>query len=281
MTIGAVSKLKGRAASLPRNLWTLERFGLTPSKLPHRLFDRSAPRVLSVSLPKAGTHLLERALCLHPRLYRKILATVWPEALDRWGGLEGLLRTLGPGQVLVAHLPFEPDYPDAMAATDTGALLLVRDPRDIVISQAHYAVTRPDHPFYEAFARCTTLEERIRVAIDGDEQTGLLSVAERLDRYAGWMGAAAFVVRFEDLIGPNGGGDIERQRLAVQGMYRHLGVESDDALVERVCRRLFSGDSPTFRRGSIGGWRSQFDHDLSSRFDTAAGDRLAAYGYER
>ena len=233
-----------------------------------------------MSLPKAGTHLLERALCLHPHLYRKILATVWPEALDRWAGLEGLLRTVGPGQVIVAHLPFEPDYPGAMAATNTGALLLVRDPRDIVVSQAHYAVTRPDHPFHEAFARCNTLEERIGVAIDGDEQTGLMSVAERLERYAGWMDAVAFVVRFEDLIGPNGGGDVERQQLAVQGMYRHLDVESDDALVERVCRQLFSGDSPTFRRGSIGGWRSQFDDDLRSRFDAAAGDQLIAYGYE-
>lgn len=277
---GSAAGWRARASSIPRNLWTLERFGLTPSKLPRRLTERGAPSVLSVSLPKAGTHLLERALCLHPRLYRKILATVWPEALDRWGGLDGLLRKLAPGQVAVAHLPFEPDYPDALRTNRTGALLLVRDPRDIVLSQAHYAVTRPDHPFHEAFARCATLEDRIRVAIDGDDATGLASVAQRLDRYAGWMRGHALLVRFEDLVGPQGGGSRDRQRSVVRDIYGHLGIDDGDALVDNVCDRLFSGDSPTFRRGAVEQWRSQFDEAMVAHFNAAAGDRLSAYGYQ-
>jgi sulfotransferase 6B1 len=271
--------VRSRAGSIPRNLWTLQRFGLTPSKLPYRIADRGAPKVLSVSLPKAGTHLLERTLCLHRRLYRKMLPTVWPEALPKWDGLDGLLRTLAPGQVVVAHLDFDPTYPDVIERAATKVLFLIRDPRDIVVSQAHFAHTRPDHPFHAAFAKYEAVSDRIRVAIEGDAATGLPSVAERLDQYEGWLRGPALVVRFEDLIGPSGGGDADRQRASVQGIYRHLGIDAAPGTVADVCDRLFSGDSPTFRRGSIGQWETQLDDALRSRFHEIVGDRLATFGY--
>jgi hypothetical protein len=276
-----ISGWKARAASLPRNVWTLERFGLTPAKLRYRVVpDRRSPRVLSVSLPKAGTHLLERAVCLHPRLYRKLLPTVWPEGLvDRWGGLPGLLQTLSPGQVAIAHLPFHEDYAAALHASRTNALFLIRDPRDIVLSQAHYAVKHPEHPFHRAFARAPDVRGRIAVAIDGDEEAGLESIAQRLDRYEGWLHGAALVVRFEDLIGRDGGGDRDRQRGVIEDVYRHLGVDASPRLIDRTCDRLFSSDSPTFRRGAIGGWRTQMDDELLTRFRAAVGDRAARYGY--
>ena len=272
-----IATLRSRAESFGWNLWTLERFGLTPSKLRYRLLDRSAPKVLSVSLPKAGTHLLERALCLHPRLYRKLRATVWPEALPRWGGLEGLLRGMAPGQITLAHLPFDPSFEASI--DDTRVVFLIRDPRDVVLSEAHYAAARPNHPYHAAFERCTTLADRIRVAIDGDEAVDMRSIAVRLDRYGGWLDGTAHVVRFEDLVGPRGGGSTERQHAAVHDLYAYLGVESDDALVASVCERLFSGDSPTFRRGAVGQWRTEFDADLERHFEAAVGGRLETYGY--
>ena len=47
---------------LARQLWTAQRFGLTPRKLAGRAARAGVPRVLVVSLPKAGTHLVERAV---------------------------------------------------------------------------------------------------------------------------------------------------------------------------------------------------------------------------
>jgi hypothetical protein len=208
-----------------------------------------------------------------------MLATIWPEALSRWHGLGGLLGTLSPGQVVVAHLPFEPEYPEAIREAGVKVLFLTRDPRDIVLSQAHFAVARPDHPFHEAFAAQGDLRGRIIVAIQGDPATGLPSIANRLDRYEPWLAPPTFVARFEDLVGPNGGGDAARQRDVVERLYRHLGLDDDPGLVDQVCSRLFSDASPTFRRGAIGQWRSQFDDELLDRFRAVAGDRLAAYGY--
>src|SRR3982751_3014848 len=101
--------------ALDRHLWTLQRFGLSASKAPSRMRPAGAPRVLCVSIPKAGTHLLERALCLHPRLYRKVVPTVTDDKLRRYGGLDGLLARVKPGQVIVSHLRFQPGYPEIIA----------------------------------------------------------------------------------------------------------------------------------------------------------------------
>lgn len=268
-----------RIRSMPRNLWTLERFGLTPSKLPRRLANAGAPRVLCVSIPKAGTHLLERALCLHPRLYRKLLPTLTNASLKRWGGLDGLLATVRPGQVIASHLRFDAAFPDALARRRVPVIFLVRDPRDLVISQANYVARRSDHRFNPLFAQRAGSRERLELAIAGDSQHGLRSVGERLEVYAGWLGTEALVVRFEDLVGPGGGGDADRQAGTVRAIYRHVDLPVDDAFLSRVCGRLFSSESPTFRRGAIGQWRDLFDDELERLFERTAGDVMRAYGY--
>jgi sulfotransferase 6B1 len=268
-----------RIRAMPRNAWTLERFGLTPSKLLRRITDRAAPRVLCVSIPKAGTHLLERALCLHPRLYRKLLPTLSNASLHRWGGLDGLLAKVEPGQVIASHLRFDAAFPDVVDRRHVPVIFLVRDPRDLVVSQVNYVARRSDHRFGPLFAQRAGVRERLELAIQGDPEHRLRSVGARLRVYEGWLDSNALVVRFEDLVGPHGGGDGDRQAEAVRGIYRHIGMSIEDALVSRICGRLFSSESPTFRKGSIGQWRELFDDDLEELFERNAGDATRAYGY--
>jgi hypothetical protein len=264
---------------MPRDAWTLERFGLTPSKLWRRVADRDAPRVLCVSIPKAGTHLLERALCLHPRLYRKLLPTLTNASLTRRGGLDGLLATVRPGQVIASHLRFDGAFPGVADRRHVPVVFLMRDPRDLVISQANYVARRSDHRFNALFAQRSGPRERLELAIAGDPAHGLRSVAQRMEVYAGWLGSNAHVVRFEDLVGASGGGDADRQTDAVRAIYRHIGMPVDDDFVAKICARLFSSESPTFRRGSIGQWRELFDDELEGLFERTAGDVMRLYGY--
>src|SRR2546427_9566314 len=119
--------------SVPLDRWTFERFGLTPGKLARRVADTGAPRVFCISIPKAGTHLLERALCLHPRLYRKLLPTFNDNNIRRWGGLGTVLAKLRPGQILISHLHFRPEYRSLLHAGGIRCIFLIRDPRDIIV----------------------------------------------------------------------------------------------------------------------------------------------------
>jgi hypothetical protein len=265
--------------SVPLDRWTFERFGLTPAKLARRVGDTRAPRVLCVSIPKAGTHLLERALCLHPRLYRKLLPTVSEENIRRLGGFEKLLRRIRSGQVVASHLRFSPGLPEKLARSGVAGVFLVRDPHDIVVSQIHYVAKREDHRLHDVFAERADTREKLRLAIGGDRARGVPSIGDRLDYFAGWLDAGCLVLRFEDLVGAGGGGDDTRQTDAVASLYRHVGLPADERTVASICKQLFSSDSPTFRKGSIGGWRDSFDAELEELFDSVVGDRAAPYGY--
>lgn len=267
------------AGSMKRRVWTLQRFGLLPGDLRYRLLDRNAPKVFCVSIPKAGTHLLERAICLHPRLYRKLLPTIGDGNVVRWKSLDHILANLHLGQTLVSHLSFRPEFPAALEKHGVRTVFLMRDPRDTVVSQAHFVTRETKHRQHDAFVDQASDRDRLILSIQGDPTRGVLGIAERLDRYAGWLTSGAFAVRFEDLVGPGGGGDAATQEAAVRGIYRHLGLPDDPALVRSVCARLFSSASPTFRKGSIGGWRDSFDPELERLFEETVQGRLEQYGY--
>jgi hypothetical protein len=265
--------------SLGRGLWALDRFGLSPKKLPARTMNRTQPKILCVSIPKSGTHLVERALCLHPRLYRRLLPMVKSTNLGRWKGLDNLLAPVRPGQLVMAHLPFEDGYPQTLASRDIKALFVIRDPRDVVVSEAHYVSSDPKHRGHELFARQATFKDMLMLVIRGDEEHGWLPMAETLQRYDGWLSSGALVLRFEDLIGTAGGGHDGTQRTALSGMFAHIGLPVDDAFLSRVGGKLFSKRSPTFRKGAIGTWSEAFDDEVREAFDQTAGPFLERYGY--
>jgi hypothetical protein len=259
---------------LSRHRWTAERFGLTPRKLVSRVSAAGLPKVLCVSLPKAGTHLIERAVCLHPRLYRPMLPTLNPENVGP-EGLEGVVDKLRPGQVVVAHLPFDAGYASLLGGTKV--FFVIRDPRDIAVSLAHYIEGSGDHPLHPAYNERPDVRARIELAILGDSEARppAPSLESVLAGFAGWLESGALVVRYEDLIGVRGGGDDGAQARTIAAIYEHLGLE----IPSRLPERLFSSASPTFRKGAIGQWREHFDPGLAELFQRAAGRWPEAYGY--
>ena len=259
--------------------WDAERFGWTPSGLAARVSPTGLPVVLCVSVPKAGTHLLERAICRTPGLYRRLLPTVNDENAARWNGLPALLQSSRGGQVLMAHVRHTTEVARAATAGPVRTLFMIRDPRDIVLSQASYIYGEKNHPRHALFAAAADDDERIALAIRGSVQGGLPSVGERLREYAGWLSSGALVLRFEDLIGPRGGGQAARQEQALASMYEFFDVELDSAVVEKIREGIFSAHSPTFSKGIVGRWRDRFDDRLRALFKETAADELIAYGY--
>jgi hypothetical protein len=262
-----------------RWLWTGQRLGLSPGKVLRRIANRAEPKVVCVCIPKAGTHLLERALCLHPRLYRKLIPTLGPRIVGKWGGLVGVGSRLRPGQIVMTHLPYDAAYPPALARMGVRTIFLIRDPRDIAISQTYFVMSKADHWLHETFAERSDFQSRLRLAIEGAPGVGLESAEERLEGFAGWLADADTVVRFEDLIGGVGGGDDVRQMETLTRLYKTIGVQADEALCRSIVERLVSAKSPTFRRGMIGQWRTQIDDESAEVFKRVAGAQITRYGY--
>jgi hypothetical protein len=262
-------------------LWNLDRFGLAPRKLASRFHNQSAPRIFSVSIPKSGTHLLERALCLHPRLYRRWLPTIRENNVGKWGDFNSLLKKLRPGQIVVSHLGFSKNVLRTIEQEDIKGILMMRDPRDIVVSQMHYIIRRKKHPRHGVFWAQQDDKKRLELAILGHKETHLTSIGDRLAEFYGWLENGFLPVRFEELIGPRGGGGATEQMRVIRQIYGFLGVDLDPRTAKRIAGALFSSVSPTFRKGTVGGWREYFDLETTHLFKAVAGDSIVKYGYEK
>lgn len=269
------------AAAMRRHYWNLERFGFTAPKLLRRLWREKGPRVLCVCVPKSGTHLLERGLCVDPQLRRKLLPTVNEVNLTALGGLDALLSRVRPGEVVISHLYHSAGRERLLRARGVRTLFMIRDPRDLVVSQAHYIARNPQHPLHLRFRELPELGARLSICIRGDEQAGFPGLAERLERFGGWLDGDALAVRFESLVGSAGGGSEREQGETLAGVYRHLGLPADPQRIAERSRRTFSAASPTFRRGTTGQWREVFDAGLAQAFKQEAGEQLVRYGYEQ
>src|SRR4029079_12113937 len=108
-------------------------------------------------------------------------------------------------------------------------LLILRDPRDVVVSAQHYVTKMTAHDLHRRFTeQYRTADERIAATIAGfpaDEYgRGQASRDARLQRALPWLSTpGVLVVRFEDLVGAAGGGSRERQDAAVEAVGRHVG----------------------------------------------------------
>ncbi|WJW76305.1 sulfotransferase domain-containing protein [Thiohalobacter sp. IOR34] len=266
---------------LSKAAWTLQRFGLTPGKLRNRLLASSSPRIFCVSVPKAGTHLVERAICLHPALYRRLMPTLDECNLDPALGLGGVLGKLDPGQLLVSHLFCTDRRVRDVSESGVRSIFVIRDPRDVVISQSSYLMKMKKHRFHHAFSGQLDRKNAIRISILGNENSGLPSIRAILDGMRGWMEHAGLVIRFEDLVGTGGGGSEQAQRDSLRRLFEFLEVDMDENWIDETARRVFSSASPTFRKGRINQWKRVFDQELVDLFKEEAGQPLIDYGYEK
>ena len=88
------------------------------------------------------------------------------------------------------------------------------------------------------------------------------------------------MMRFEDVVGPGGGGDVHLQHDTVAKLYRHLGIDCSENELAGICSSIFSSASPTFHQGQVAQWPAVFDEDIKSRFKELTGEAIIRYGYE-
>ncbi len=134
--------------SLKQYLHDLERFGYTPKKLSSRFLDerKHLPRILSISIPKSGTNLIQRILTLHPQLYRRVIPTLGRRNKDTWQDWKQIFPKTKHGEIISSHFDYDPQLEHyLMNEAPHKLIFLARDPRDIVISDMYY-----DHPPFKA-----------------------------------------------------------------------------------------------------------------------------------
>jgi sulfotransferase 6B1 len=256
------------------------------------------------SLPKSGTHLLAKALTGFPgiehsgsHLERKQVAKFVDKGVDfpvegredlhipndcKW--IERLLQSIKPGRFITSHMFYNVPIHDLLGKMSFKIILAVRDPRDVVVSWADFMVKEKTHLLFPFF-RDTDFDFRIVCGIQGigGEETGTRRqppISELIMRHLKWeTEAGAFLVRFEDLIGEQGGGSREIQSQLLKDLAAYLEIDGSDQLIHSICESLFGGTN-TFNKGVIGRWRENFTPKHKALFKENAGHLLIQMGYE-
>jgi Sulfotransferase domain len=258
------------------------RFPLVNKRLKSILGLRGPEDVMGI-----GPHLVEggrfrpaRRL-LRGRGEKVTVGVVSPQPIGRrW--LTRRLSKVPDGGFVSAHCIYTPQLADLFRQQGMSTVCILRDPRDVAVSQMHYIKQLENHFAHEGYMALSSDKERLLLAIRGGELGGrrLQSLDERYRQFLRWeRDGGAAVAKFEDLVGTKGGGSAEAQRLAVERVAEHLGVEVDEATMRAVEEGLF-GAGRTFRKGQIGGWREEFSAEHARAVEEVLGPLLVELGYE-
>ncbi|MBI4530371.1 MAG: hypothetical protein HY709_02515 [Candidatus Latescibacteria bacterium] len=260
------------------------------------------PGFLINSVPKSGTHLLAKIMALFPGIralgfdirapwwtYVKQPAdsevpTVsfgveWPRPAPLSVVRQSFqLLTSKSGRFAMMHLLFSEGLANLFSEIGITSLLILRDPRDVVVSHVNFAL-RPPHRLSGHYQKLSD-HERIMTSIVGVDPV-LLNISDRYRRVLPWCSQPFnYTTFFEKLIGPQGGGSYTTQIEELTNITRHMGLRYGSRDIDRVAKQVFGGTG-TFRKGVIGDWRNHFSEEHKRVFKELAGQLLIDLGYER
>lgn len=169
---------------------------------------------------------------------------------------------------------------EALIAQDYKFLSISRDPRDQLISLLHWIPKMKNHDYKKLPLKDT--DATIRELITG-ETTGLPAfehilkpILEKADKYKDYV----CQVTFEDLVGPNGGGNLNKQTNTILRIAKFLNIPLTRAQAIEIGENSW-GNTGTFRKGTIGQWKEYFTPEHIALYKERYGKTLIKMGYEQ
>ena len=247
------------------------------------------PPILSNSIPKSGTHLLDQIVAGLPDRsnYGSFLSSMTSSFQMRErtdASVINYIRSTAPGENIRAHVFCRPAYAAELEKLNFVHYFIYRDPRDVVVSGCHYLrEINPWHRLRPYFKACRSMEEAILLSIRGlqhtDPKIPLPNVAERFALYEGWISEpTTCALRFEDLRGDQREPTLER--IVRYFTKRCRNPPNVELTMERVRAAIQPAQSHTFRQGKSGGWVEAFTPACKDAFKETAGNLLVRLGYE-
>lgn len=200
---------------------------------------------------------------------------------ERAAALESVFDGLGAmpdGTIANHHFLPEPELLAFIAARQIRTVFIRRDPRDALVSMLNFARAKHLPTHVAGMLKSLSDEDALLLLLHGGER--LVPFADYFDAYHGWLSAPGVTqLRFEDLVGPRGGGDEDRQRQACTTLAALAQFDPDDERVASAARAVFNVEAGTFFRGQIGAWRQAFTPRVAAAYERHAGGLGERWGY--
>ncbi len=190
------------------------------------------------------------------------------------------LSKIPPGYFIIGHIPYSQEFEKILVQLNFKHILIMRDPRDVLLSFLRYSL-KPGHWLRTDLLNLSE-DERIVFAMEGGyapkSNTRIIGITDAFHSLMNWMRSQNFLmVRFEDLIGTKGHGTYEAQYRAIRAICDHLEIEHNEEVISNVCKQAFDVRSPTFRKGQIGAWRTEFTErqlEIFNKYGSGLLDKL-------
>lgn len=152
-------------------------------------------------------------------------------------------------------------------------IILIRDLRDVIISWRNWIVKGKDpHPSH--IYQNISVKEGLKKLINQKVHMNYIKNAILWSK-----DPTVLIVRFEDLVGPLGGGNKNTQINTVIKIANHLGYAISYQEAVNISNSLFGGTT-TFFEGKIYKWKNVFDEELLKLFEKVYGKSFIELGYK-
>jgi len=179
--------------------------------------------------------------------------------------VERYLRHVPEGHYVTGHSAYSDHLQDILCKNGYKTIQVIRNPYDVILSYAKYFVEK-DNNYYPTYKtlKNLSLDDRVRLIAEGGKLIGcqhyMRSIREVLRLQEGWFESPLVLpVKFEDLVGPKGGGSRKKQEETIKDICLYLGIDTKRA--EEIADSIYGG-THTFRSGKIGAARKYLDAEL-------------------
>jgi len=247
--------------------------------------SQDAQKIYLISIPKCGTHLLAELITLLTGMPYISVGThnnFSTQGAQTKKIKEKLLNL--HDTYLLGHTTYDAELEKMLNAMQIKTFFIYRDPRDHMVSYSYY-IQRPDAPAYiKEWTEKNSFDALLDSFFTGDFILYKYWYAKKIDDFyrlfLPWLKCKnVCAIRFEDLVGSNGGGSIESQYLAIEKIAHHIGIQLDENDLQDITEKLF-GSGFTFRKGQIGAWKTHFNNQHIKKCKEVAGNLLIDLGYE-
>lgn len=261
---------------------------LKPNKIQGRFVG---PRVLVNSIPKSGTHLVDQLLEEFPLVRPALCRTVREKPSDKLLDINFEEResirvkkilSILKGQYMRAHMPLSKALSDGLSqAGNVKTILIVRDPRSVVVSQYKYIsdidVTHPTHDIINQYENISDKLRACILGVDGHIE----AVVDVYRSYSAWLEREdTLVVKFEDLVGKNGGGDDATRKSKIYEIAHFLGIDINSNAYSAIVENIGSPNTSTYRSGNVHDWKNYLDGDLELVLKEEFSGLEVKFGYQ-
>ncbi len=268
-------------------------------------------KVLINSLPKAGTNLLANVfdllgykesdsfgsflvlssslraklnrVLLYPFLSKGVIIGVDTPVEIKQSYVIKKLKAVSTGEYVLMHSGYTDDLLLLGDSYKFKKILITRDPRAVLNSFIHF-VNKDKRHYLSDYYSSLTYSEQLQKSLYGfcDGEYMLSSLVTRCHSLNNWIiSNDVFHIKFEELIGLQGGGNSDVQYNVLMQLLNFIGYnENHQAAVRLLQSSLFGDRKKTFRKGKIDSWKSDIPEIFHSEVNKELAPVIMQWGYK-